>query len=219
MAAPSSFARVGYKGPNGEFVATAMRAQDVYTTTGVSAEEHISDAGKHLTTEQAAKIAGAVQGTQKGVANGVASLDGNGRMPENQLPTSVLGGLNYQGTFDPTTGKDGKGQTIPTASAANKGYYWIASKDGDYTPPGASAPLQFAKQDWLVSNGTGYAEVDNTTADPIARQAAAAAQSQADAAATAAGLLDAAYCTSEANMAGKNLRTGAFVLMEVTNTL
>lgn len=215
----SSFARIGHKNAEGKFVPDNLRAQDVYATTGASAEEHITDAGKHLTAEQAEKIAGSVQAAEKGAANGVAALDADGKLPVSQIPTAVTGGMSYQGTFDPATGMDGKGGAIPASAAANKGHYWVASAEGEFTPPGASAPLQFAARDWLVSNGAGYNEIDNTTADAAARQAAAAAQSKAESAETAANLLDAAYCVSEADMASKNLRAGAFVLMEVANTL
>ena len=39
----------------------------------------------------------------KGVANGVASLDGSGTVPVSQLPSAVLGALSYQGTWDAST--------------------------------------------------------------------------------------------------------------------
>jgi hypothetical protein len=234
-----SFARLGYKNAAGQFVPTDTRAQDVFATTGVSVEEHIVDAEIHLTPAQAAAISGAVQSIALGAANGVATLDENQKLTASQLPNAVLGGLNYRGTFNAATGKDDQNQNIPTASSANKGYYWIANVAGSFSPPGAGAPISFAVGDWLVSNGTSYDEVDNTTVDQTAREAAAAAstaagsaqttantavsnastaQSTADSATTAAALLDAAFCANESDMAGKNLRTGAFVLMQVENS-
>jgi hypothetical protein len=195
---------LGYKNAQNQFVPTDIRAQDVFTVAGVSAEEHIADAAKHLTADQIGKISGAVQSTALGAANGVATLDASSKLTASQLPNSVLGGLVYQGTFDASTGKDASDANIPGAAAANKGFYWIASVAGTYNG------LDFEVGDWLVSNGTGYDEVDNTTVDQTARDAAEAAQTEAE-------LLDAAYCTSEEDMAGKNLRDGAFVLMQVDN--
>jgi hypothetical protein len=51
-----------------------------------------------------------------------------------------------------------------------------------------------------------------------AQTAADAAKAAADGAAADAALLDAAYCESEQDMASKNLRAGAVVLMRVANT-
>jgi len=51
----------------------------------------------------------------------------------------------------------------------------------------------------------------------ISVSSAQTAQSTANTAATNALLLDAAYCADETDMASKNLRVGAFVLMEVSN--
>ena len=231
MAEPT-FGRMGYVNDQNQFVPTNTRAQDVIASNGVSAEAHITDAEKHLTADQRSKIEGAVQSTQLGAVNGVAQLDGNGKLVTSQIPDELLGKLSYRGTFDPTTGKDFEGNDLPAASKANKGWYWIASAEGKYTMPGDSEQTDFTVGDWAVSNGTGYNEVDNSTADPVARASAAAAQTAADNAQTAADnaqttantantnalKLDAVHCTDETDMATKNLRVGALVLMDVTNT-
>jgi hypothetical protein len=163
-----------------QFVADQFRAQDIVASTGVSAEAHITNTGIHLTTAQAQLIANAIQQSALAAANGVATLDGNGKLTSTQLPNSVLGGLVYQSSFDPTTGKDSDGTAIPAAGASNKGFYWIASAAGSWTPPGNSAVIDWAIGDWLVSNGTGYDEIDNTTVDTVARAAAATAQTAAE---------------------------------------
>ena len=41
----------------------------------------------------------------KGVANGLATLNANGKVPETQLPDSVLGQLSYKGTWNANTNK------------------------------------------------------------------------------------------------------------------
>jgi hypothetical protein len=62
----------------------------------------------------------------------------------------------YKGSFDPTTGLDGDGESIPTAEDRSAGDYWVASAAGNYTPPGGSSPLTFDVGDWLLSDGSEY---------------------------------------------------------------
>lgn len=245
MAENISFARIGYVDESGNFVPKNVRAQDVYASNGKSAEEHITNAAVHLTTEQAAKIDSAVQSDKLGAANGAATLDANGKLAVNQIPEQLLGKVAYKGTFDPTTGLDDSGNELPAPAKANLGWYWIASADGKYTPPGSTEQIDFTVGDWVISNGTKYGEVDNSTADPVARQSAATAQTAAESAQTTATAaqsaaetaqtaaeaaqttantantnalkLDAAHATSEENMKTLNLRPGAIVFMDVTN--
>ncbi len=211
MAETGSFVQIGTVNSEGNFEGKQLRAQDVVAKNGESAEAHIADEAKHLNTDLTAKITGAVQSTALGAASGVATLDENGKLTSAQLPDVVMGGMNYVGTFDPTTGQDSKGNAIPAPSAKNKGWYWKASAAmTSYTPPGNTEPMDIAVGDWMVSNGTTYDEVDNTTVDTAAR---ASAQSASEEAAK----LDAVFVTSEAELAAKNLRPGSLVFMEVTN--
>jgi hypothetical protein len=206
-----SFARIGYNNAQGDFVPKLVRAQDVRDTTGVSTEAHQTNAAIHLTSTQAQLIANAIQNAALGAANGVATLDANAQLTLSQLPASVTGGLTYQGRFDAATGLDGGGNPIPAPAPANKGWFWIASVAGEFTPPGASVSIDFAIGDWIVSSGAVYDKICNSTVDIIARTAANNAMTEAQ-------LLDAAYCVDETDMANKNLRAGAVVLMEVDNT-
>lgn len=213
MAENISFARLGYIDENGKFVPKNVRAQDVTASNGVSVEEHITNAAAHLNTEQAAKLANA------------ATLDENGKLAANQIPEQLLGKVAYKGTFDPTTGLDADGNALPAPAKANLGWYWIASAHGTYTMPGNTAATDFTIGDWAISNGTSYSEVDNSTADPVARAAAQEAKTAAEAAQTAASSantnaakLDAVHVSSEAELASLNLRPGALVLMDVTNS-
>ncbi len=211
MAETGSFVQIGKVGSDGSFEGKLLRARDVVAKNGTSAEAHIADAAKHLTADQTAKITGAVQSAALGAASGVATLDENGKLTSAQLPDVVLGGMTYVGAFDPTTGQDSKGSTLPTPAKANKGWYWVASAAGSFTPTGNSKALDIAVGDWVVSNGTTYDEVDNTTVDTAARESA---QSAADEAAK----MDAVFVASEEELAAKNLRPGALVFMEVTNS-
>lgn len=99
---------------------------------------------------------GAVGTTEVGAANGVASLDSSGKVPVSQLPSSIVGGVHYQGVF--TTGTS----TLPAADSTNQGWYYIASAPGTYTPPGTGQPtLTFSTGDWLISNGTVWGTVES----------------------------------------------------------
>lgn len=84
------------------------------------------------------------------VANGVCGLDAGGKVSTNQLPTSVVGGLNYQGTHDASGG------VAPTATV--KGQFWIISVAGTIS----SVP--YAIGDWIISRdgGSAWDKVDNT---------------------------------------------------------
>lgn len=86
----------------------------------------------------------AIPATQKGVANGVATLDSGGKVPVSQLPTAVLGDLQYQGTLAAT----GSLPSTPTM-----GWYWVISTGGTFT----GTTHAFAAGDWLVANGSGSA--------------------------------------------------------------
>ena len=88
---------------------------------------------------------GKINATEKAVANGVATLDVNGKVVLTQIPDSVLGQLEYMGTYSFLGG-------MPIAT--QKGQYWIASVDGN----------GYITGDWAVWNGTSFDKVDNTDA-------------------------------------------------------
>lgn len=81
----------------------------------------------------------------------VVIKDGAGRIPLSDLPLSVTtGGMAYQGSFDASTG------TAPdTPSSSNNGWMWRA------TAAGTVAGLSLDIGDYLVSNGTGWEQIDN----------------------------------------------------------
>jgi hypothetical protein len=95
--------------------------------------------------------------SEVGSANGVASLDSSGKVPVSQLPASIVGAVQYQGTFVPGT------TTLPAAASGNQGWYYIATTAGTYTPPGSGQPaLTFGAGDWLISNGAVWGTVEST---------------------------------------------------------
>lgn len=95
----------------------------------------------------------------RGVANGLATLDVNGKVPTEQLPASVLGAVTYKGTWDASTGKSADGADIPAASEDNKGFYYITATAGTFQE------ISFEKGDWLISDGENWSKVD--TADAV----------------------------------------------------
>lgn len=90
-----------------------------------------------------------------GIANGMASLDGSGKIPTSQLPSAALGGLDYQGTWNASTNSP----AIPVASSANKGYYYKVSVAGTTSISGIN---DWGVGDWIVSNGSSWDKVDNS---------------------------------------------------------
>jgi hypothetical protein len=91
--------------------------------------------------------------TQRAAANGVATLDSGAKIPISQLPDSIVGQLEYQGTWNAST-------NTPTLAAPStvKGYYYVVSVAGTYLS------IPYAVGDWIVSNGTTWDKVDNTDA-------------------------------------------------------
>ena len=80
----------------------------------------------NFSNAEKAKADGAIQSTEKGVANGVAELDANGKVPTSQLPAYVDDVLSYNSLSDfPATGEDGK---IYIAKDTNLSYRWGSSE-------------------------------------------------------------------------------------------
>lgn len=78
----------------------------------------------------------------------IAPLDTNKKIPLINLPDSVLGTLQYQGTFDPSKG-------VPSDSPT-KGQYWVASGTG------VISGQEYKIGDWIIYNGTEWEYLDNS---------------------------------------------------------
>ncbi len=142
----------------GSAVFAASTAASAVTSLGATAV----GSGLFTASSAAAALAliGAVATTSINAANGVAPLDANAKIPTANLPDAILGGVNFQGMFIPGT------TTLPAAASGNKGYYYIASANGTYTPPSGTL-LTFSVGDWIISEGaTGWTTVD--TSDAVA---------------------------------------------------
>jgi hypothetical protein len=89
----------------------------------------------------------AIPASQKGAANGVAPLGSDQKLATQYLPSAVLGGLNYQGTYNAST-------NTPAIVAGNKGFYWKVSVAG------TALGHNFSVGDWAVDNGAAIDKVD-----------------------------------------------------------
>ena len=89
--------------------------------------------------------------SEKGAASGYAPLDSNSKVPTANLPDSVLGQLEYKGTWNADTDTP----SLPSASTV-KGNYYVVSTAGVYET------IDYEIGDWIVSNGTAWEKVDNS---------------------------------------------------------
>jgi len=89
-----------------------------------------------------------------GSANGVATLDAGGKVPQSQIP--LMGDLNYQGTWNASTNTP----TL-TSSVGTKGYYYVVDVAGSTNLNGIT---DWQIGDWAIFNGTVWQKVDNTDA-------------------------------------------------------
>lgn len=117
-----------------------------------SGESDVSDINTTITAIQAA-LEDKLDVAEKGVANGVATLDNNGKLPLSQINDAVLGQVEYMGVWDATTNTP----TLPT-TPEKKGDYYVTSVAGEFDGK------FYEVGDWIISNGTSWDKVDNTDA-------------------------------------------------------
>lgn len=105
-----------------------------------------------VATEAVADVA--IPATEKGANNGVATLDGGGKIPVGQLPSSVM---TYEGTWNANT-------NTPTLAngTGDAGMVYLVSTAGS-TDFGAGA-IAFAVGDWAVYNGSIWQKSLNSNA-------------------------------------------------------
>jgi hypothetical protein len=97
-------------------------------------------------------VSGYIATTQKGAANGVATLDSGGQIPIGQIPP--LGDLNYQGTWNAASNSP----TL-TSNIGTKGYYYVVNFAGNTDLNGIT---DWQVNDWAVFNGSVWQKIDNT---------------------------------------------------------
>lgn len=109
---------------------------------------YLSGVTSSIQTQLDAKI----PSSEKGAVNGVATLDGGGKVPASQLPNSVM---EYKGSFDP-------GTATFTDAGGNAGDVYLASAAGSYDA--GSGSITYAIGDWAVHNGTIFEKSLNSDA-------------------------------------------------------
>ena len=124
------------------------------TGLGTMAEQNANAVAITGGTMSGVAITGYIPSTEKGVANGVATLDSGGQVPLSQLPP--LGDLNYQGAWNASTNTP----TL-TSSVGTKGYYYVVSVAGTTNLNGIT---DWQVGDWAVFNGSVWQKIDNTDA-------------------------------------------------------
>src|SRR6267142_3672429 len=99
---------------------------------GLSNVDNVSDVNKPISTATQLQLNLKESLANKNVANGYAGLDAGGKVAASQLPSTALGSVSYQGTWNASTNTP----AIPAASAGNKGWYYVVSVAGSVTISG-----------------------------------------------------------------------------------
>lgn len=92
--------------------------------------------------------------SEKSQANGYASLDGSGKVPVSELPDTVVGAVDYKGTWNASTNTP----DLP-ASTPDKGDYYVVAVAGSTSLGGIT---DWKIGDWAIYNGSAWEKVDNT---------------------------------------------------------
>ena len=90
--------------------------------------------------------------SEKGQPNGYVPLNGFTKIDTQYLPSTFIGAVVYQGTWNAATNTP----TLPTPSSSNQGHYYVVSDAGTYNT------ITFGVGDWVISNGTAWEKVDNS---------------------------------------------------------
>ena len=90
----------------------------------------------------------------KGVANGVAELDGTGKVPSSQLPTNLM---EYQGDWNADTNSP----TLANTDTGAQGNVYRVTTAG--TTDFGAGNITFAVGDWAYNNGTTWEKSIETT--------------------------------------------------------
>ncbi len=123
-------------------------------------DANLRDRSTHTGTQTASTISdfnSSVDGritAQKGAANGIAPLGSDSKISTSYLPAAVLGGVNYQGTWNASTNNP----TL-TSGVGTKGYYYKVNTAGSSNLDGIQ---DWKVGDWAVYNGNSWEKVDNT---------------------------------------------------------
>jgi hypothetical protein len=94
-----------------------------------------------------------------GGANGVATLDGGGKLTSSQIPASLIGAVVYQGTWNATTNAPALASGVGT-----KGWYYKVATAGATAIDGIS---QWNIGDTIIFDGTTWDKIDGLSSEVI----------------------------------------------------
>lgn len=100
-----------------------------------------------------------VSSSAVGQANGVASLNSSGKVPLTEIDSSLIGALNYQGTWNANTNSPA---IIP--STGTKGHYYTVSVAGTTTIDGNN---NWTVGDIIAFNGSVWNQIQGAASDVI----------------------------------------------------
>jgi hypothetical protein len=153
-AVTTAVAGTDYVTPNGSITGNAGSATKLATARTINGVAF--DGTANITITDSTKISI----NQLGVANGVAALDGNGKVPSTQLPSyvdDVIEGASLSAF--PTTGETGK---IYVALDTNKTYRWSGSTYIYITSGAVDSVAGKTGVVTLTKSDVGLSNVDNT---------------------------------------------------------
>jgi hypothetical protein len=149
--------------PSGNLSSTTVQAAlvELQGDADTAAAHAANTSNPHSTTKAQVGLGNVTNDAQvkvadKGVAGGVAELDGGGTVPTTQLPAAVVGAVKYQGTWNALTNS-------PTlaSNVGSKGDYYVVSSDGTTT---LNLVSEWKIGDWAIFNGSAWQKIDNTDA-------------------------------------------------------
>jgi hypothetical protein len=94
-----------------------------------------------------------------GALSGIATLDGTGKVPLSQMNEAVLGGLNFQGTWNASSNLP-----LIQSGVGSKGYYYKVSIAGTTNIDGVNI---WNVGDLILYNGTAWLKIDGTTTEVL----------------------------------------------------
>ena len=92
-----------------------------------------------------------IKRSEMGVPKGVATLGENGKVPESQLPDSVLGNVKYQGVWDAVNNVP----KLELNDFDSNGHYYIAINKG------SQFGYDFDPGDWVINSNGRWVKIDN----------------------------------------------------------
>ena len=110
---------------------------------------------KAVDYDPAGKVDQVLCDSDKAVANGVATLDAGAKIPIAQIPDTVVGAVDYKGTWNANTNSP----DLPAATP-DKGDYYVVSADGTTSLGGIT---DWSIGDWAIYNGTAWEKLDNSS--------------------------------------------------------